>query len=70
MWRAPVRAQAGIAAAWVLSSGAVAAAGCVLIVVHPPAMADLPRYDMSPLKTPAAIVPGLMGLVMGMQVDA
>jgi len=70
LWSARVRAQAGIAAAWVLSCVAIAAAGWVLIVVYLPSMTDLPRYDMSLLRTPAAIVPGLLGLVMGMQVHA
>jgi hypothetical protein len=38
--------------------------------VYLPSLTDLHRLDMSLLRTPAAIVPGLMGLVMGMRVHA
>jgi hypothetical protein len=67
MWSAPVRAQAQIAAAWVLSRLAVTAAGCVVIVVCPRSM---PPDDMSLLHVPAVILPGLVGVLIAMRVHA
>jgi hypothetical protein len=67
MWRAPWRAQAQIAAAWLLGSVALTAIGWVLVAIYLPLATNAGRYDVAVLWDAAAVIPGLWGgLLLGM----
>jgi hypothetical protein len=61
MWRAPWRAQAQIAAAWLLGSVALTAIGWVLVAIYLPLATNVGRYDVAVLWDAAAVIPGLWG---------